>query len=445
MAGPWDKFADPAPAATGPWAKFGGSPKEPPIEKPAAAPKADPSDPYGSVMKTIIGGGEAAWNMASGAIAKPVSDVMGMAAMAKDSITGAKPDDRRAEGFKNEVQDRLTYEPRTAAGKAIAKYNPAALVGKGVDAVGGAAGNMIGDESDSTWRRALGGGVHEAVNQLPALVGSKGAAIGAAAKDTMRAGAERSMRSALKPSLAVEDRVPVKKAVDTLLEDGINVSRGGAETLRERVGNLNSQISTAIQNSNVVIDKRTVQMRLNQVFKDFENQVNPTSDIVAIQKAFDDFDKHPLITGNKIPVQQAQEMKQGTYRSLKDKAYGELKGADIEAQKALARGLKEKIAQAVPDVRALNAEESKMLNALPMVERALMRDANKNLVGLGWITTDPAKMAGWMADRSPLFKSLIARMLNQGSKAAPGAAKMLPLGGIAATQSANEIPPPPPQ
>ena len=40
----------------------------------------------------------------------------------------------------------------------------------------------------------------------------------------------------------------------------------------------------------------------------------------------------------------AQAMKQGTYRALGDKAYGELKGASIEAQKAQARGLKEELA-----------------------------------------------------------------------------------------------------
>ena len=43
---------------------------------------------------------------------------------------------------------------------------------------------------------------------------------------------------------------------------------------------------------------------------------------------------HPLLIGNKMSVQRAQSMKQGTYRSLGNKAFGELKGADMEAQKA---------------------------------------------------------------------------------------------------------------
>jgi hypothetical protein len=117
-----------------------------------------------------------------------------------------------------------------------------------------------------------------------------------------------------------------------------------------------------------------------------------------------------------MPVQLAQQLKQGTYRAISDRAYGEQGSASIEAQKALARGLKEEIAANVPEVRALNAEESKLLTALPLVERRVLMDANKNPAGLSWLARTPEAFAGFMLDRSPLFKSLVARMLNKQAK-----------------------------
>lgn len=81
-----------------------------------------------------------------------------------------------------------------------------------------------------------------------------------------------------------------------------------------------------------------------------------------------------------IPVQQAQDMKQGTYRELKNK-YGQIGSAETEAQKALARGLKENIAEAVPEIAGLNAQESKLINALNITERRAFMEATKTRWG----------------------------------------------------------------
>jgi hypothetical protein len=117
-----------------------------------------------------------------------------------------------------------------------------------------------------------------------------------------------------------------------------------------------------------------------------------------------------------IPVQLAQELKKGTYKTL-SKSYGELKGAEIEAQKALARGLKEKISESVPQVAGLNKRESDLLNALKVTERRALMDANKNPLGLGAIAPDPARMMAFLADRNAWIKSMGARGLYQASKA----------------------------
>jgi hypothetical protein len=148
-----------------------------------------------------------------------------------------------------------------------------------------------------------------------------------------------------------------------------------------------------------------------------------------------------LLQGKDIPIKTAQEMKQGTYRAIGSKPYGELKGAETEAQKALARGLKEEIAKMAPEVRHLNAEESKMLNAMPMLERRVLREADKNITGLGFLSFNPEMFLLYMADRSSLFKSLVGRMLHASAKSVPSMEMAGPALGIGATEQANQLPP----
>lgn len=52
--------------------------------------------------------------MGSSLIAKPVAEVSGIAAMFSDYLGGKKDGD--PVGFKNSVQESLTYQPRTTAG-----------------------------------------------------------------------------------------------------------------------------------------------------------------------------------------------------------------------------------------------------------------------------------------------------------------------------------------
>lgn len=118
--------------------------------------------------------------------------------------------------------------------------------------------------------------------------------------------------------------------------------------------------------------------------------------------------------GATMPVQLAQKMKQGTYQALAKK-YGQIGSADTEAQKGLARGLKDEIANAVPDVGALNRTESELINALTVSERRALMDMNKNPMGLSALAHSPAAWAAMMADKSALFKSLAARALNSAS------------------------------
>jgi hypothetical protein len=118
-------------------------------------------------------------------------------------------------------------------------------------------------------------------------------------------------------------------------------------------------------------------------------------------------------------------MKVGTYRNLNKKAYsGELKEGSVEAQKALARGLKEETEAAVKsstgvDIGPLNAREGRLIEAGEQTAHRVAQSGNRDLAGFAWATggplgNGPAGAANWLMaimDRSPAVKSLIARGL----------------------------------
>lgn len=412
--------------------------------KPTAAPDKPKEQGHGIAANVAGGLIEPLLSMGTGMLAKPVSDVagltrLGMEGMRRAGVPGIEERDPLT--VKQDVQRALTYEPKTAAGKFTTQNNPLALLGQLIGWGGKQAGELVAPPGTSgPLRSAIGSGVEEAVTQAPMFLGAKAPAATKAGSEALRGGAERLMHSALKP--AEKFAKQVDPGIDLLLEKGINVTPGGLEKIRTEIGDLNSRIGQLIANSPAVIDKQAVATRLYDTLAKFEKQVDPHADLATINKSWNNFLNHPLLTGKDIPIKTAQELKSGTYKQLQGK-YGELSSAESEAQKALARGLKEEIAKAVPEVRTLNAEESRLLQALPMVERRVLISANKNPIGLGILSMNPKHIAVWMADRSELFKSLVARMLNTGSRAMPGMQMAGPLGGMAVSSEANQIAPPP--
>ncbi len=417
----------------------------------------------GAVVEPIL-------HLASSMLAKPVSEIAGLAATGYEMATGGK-DAQYAPEFQKEVQNKLTYEPKTMAGKS--EYNPLnaipMAIGKGVEAVTpekaapGEANTLMG-----TVRNAAS----EAVPQAIGIVGTKYAPAAAAPAQkiakSLRSGAEDLMQSALKPTAKDLMNGKAAKAIDTMLEKGIPATPKGIEQIRTRIDELNDQIKEAIATSPERVETRKLMRPVVEKLKDFKKQVNPDADIAAIKKSWNEFKDHPLLqhetpeqvipaksdpyTGATIPekvipatgkedmsVQTAQALKQGTYKQLAKK-YGQLGSADVEAQKAIARGLKEQVAEKVPEVAPLNLEESKLLNVLSVAERRIVMEANKNPMGLSLLAKDPKAWAAFMADRSATAKSLLARILNRASKKLTGsnAEKAVKAGSVITPTEANK-------
>lgn len=283
------------------------------------------------------------------------------------------------------------------------------LANAGIRAAGGAAGGAMQaglvNPSDTGTGAAIGAATPGAIK----LAGATG--------DLIRRGGESAsrylMQSALKPTLEALRTGKAERAVDTLLREGINPTAAGVEKLGAMVDDIDRQVSGRIANSGQTVSKRQVLGTLNDKGMELLKQVNPDEAIAAVAKSGDEFLQHPLLaSGDAIPVQLAQDLKTGTYQTLK-KQYGEAKGPATEAQKALARGLKEAIEQAVPAVGPLNRRQSELINALKVAERRALVDANKNPMGLAILAGKPGATAAFLADRSALIKGLLARGVNR--------------------------------
>jgi len=300
------------------------------------------------------------------------------------------------------------------------------------DALDKAAYKAGGAVTDVTRSPAAGLAANIGVQTIPMVAGG---GLAKAVAPALRSGAETLMQSAIKPSLKQLRSGEAATAIDTMLNEGLNVTKGGVEALREKVGALNDQISQAIESSPASIGVANAGKTLKDVYQRFMNQVNPQPDLDAVRNAWQMFKSHPLIAGaEEIPVQLAQKLKTGTYRQIADK-YGQLGTAETEAQKGLARGLKEGVAEAVPEIAGLNAQESKLITTLNIVEKRALLDLNKNPLSLALLAHNPASFAVYMADKSAPFKSIVARMLNYGQAQIPATAARLGIAGAESLQN----------
>ena len=250
--------------------------------------------------------------------------------------------------------DALRADPSRFIGNAIGQAGIGAILGEGA----GAAANVVAPK------------VIPAVGKV-ALLGKT---------------PEGAYESALKPSTVLS---PAERAsaVKAGLDQGIPISKGGLEKLTNQVETLNRAIKDELaKDPNRPIDPNAVATRADQAKARFAKQVNAGGDLQAIEGSKNQFLKEQgAINGNPAPPMNAidaQEMKQGTYRVLSGK-FGEQGSASVEAQKALARGLKEEIATQFPEIDKLNADESRLLNLQPLLERAVNRISNHQAIGIG--------------------------------------------------------------
>lgn len=269
--------------------------------------------------------------------------------------------------------------------KAITTASGAGIAGKGATDIASAGT----ENTPEAWQQRLTGGAEMAGGTAAAIPGIK-----AAAGNALLLGKtpQEAYQSALKPSTTIPPG-KVANIVNTGLTNEIPVSKAGIEKLGSLLDDLHDKVTAEIgAGQGKTIDPIAVASRADALKPKFANQVNPTGDLQAIEDSKQEFLKNqeePPAVGQgppnmrQIPAADAQAMKTGTYQQLKGKAYGELKSASIEAQKALARGLKEELVNQFPELKDLNAAEGSLYDLQPVLEKAIQRQGNHQIMGIG--------------------------------------------------------------
>lgn len=238
-------------------------------------------------------------------------------------------------------------------------------------------------------------------------------------------------RTALRAGYRVDKPIAeVQELARTGLAAGIPVSQAGVSKIYDSLQDLNKAVTDKVADAaagGLTIDRNAVSSRLVPVDKFFANQVAPEADLKDITRVKDQWVRN---NSAQIPADQAQAIKVGTYQQLQSK-YGKLSDAEVEAQKALARGIKEELATAIPELNNLNEKEGRLLDLQGVVEKAVNKSYNHN-GGIGpWltggaataITRDPkiGLAVGIMRDvlADPNLRSRLAIALNKAQAAHP--------------------------
>lgn len=219
-------------------------------------------------------------------------------------------------------------------------------------------------------------------------------------------------------------------AVKTGLEGRYPVTEGGLNKLRSNIDVLNKEIDNVISTGakgGKTVDMMSVVSRIDDLkdfYKDYPRAKKYLADLDAIQTEI-------LKTNDlTIPVNQAQKMKQRIYQ-INRKHYGDMKSVDVEADKAVARGLKEEIVKQHPELKVLNAKDSSLISFEEFLERAVNRSRNYDVIRMGdaimsvggSVVGGPggALTAGVTRHifESPGFKSRLAILLNKARRMNP--------------------------
>jgi Rod binding domain-containing protein len=223
------------------------------------------------------------------------------------------------------------------------------------------------------------------------------------------------MQTAVKPSTDDLLSGAASKATQSMLDEAIAPTMSGwglrdMPKVAKMTSQLDDQVGAAISASTAKTPVGAVASRLNETLEQAGMQVNPKTDINAVESAWTEFLTNPHIAGKKeIPVQLAHSLKKGTYKALGNKSYGEVGSTAVEAQKALARGLREEVAEAVPEIKPLIERQAALMNVRDVAGTRALLDANKNPLGLAALRVDhPLSSLSFMADRWGWLKALMA-------------------------------------
>lgn len=277
-------------------------------------------------------------------------------------------------------------------------------------------------------------------------------------------------KSALKGGYTVATPAEdVASAVQTARDNKIPITPAGQSKITDALTQIRQSITkktTDAAAAGVKVDPNSVMTRLDQLRSKYEQQVDPVQDLKDIDRTGKNFmaqntstvpgkpaqppssilgpNGQPITPATPatppssvtvpIPADQAQAVKVGSNALNADK-YGKISTAQMEAEKALTRGIKEELESQIPELGSLNANQAKLMNLEDILGKAVNKYTNSAGFAGDLGHTGVAASALRTVIANPMVKARIATMIDLARHANPGKFAASAANGTAAVNS----------
>lgn len=292
-------------------------------------------------------------------------------------------------------------------------------IDRGIYEAGGRVTDKLTELGASPEVAAAGGGLTNfGLQAATTMIGGGG---GKALEPAAKVAGQALMRQALKPGATAIKNGTAERAINSMLEEGISVSKGGREKAAQKIEDLKTIVDDLTSRSNGsanIIDALKPARELIERYKhggtDYAEKIKNVQDEVA--KLLD----HPDVRQQlRIPVATANQIKRGLYQEIGDPAFktGIKSGSVKEAKDALAHGLNEQVVKFVPEAKAINKHMGDLIEARKFLDSRLARQSASNMLSpwtLLLATHNPKLAALHAAQYYPQTSSALARLLYSG-------------------------------
>ena len=250
-------------------------------------------------------------------------------------------------------------------------------------------------------------------------------------------------RTALKPTRKMLESNPGMLRAG--IEAGITVPPRSMAVIHDAIEDLRDQINNGVAGNPGTVDPSKVVSALDELRGMYQNSANPNigGGIKAVDKVRDQFLRaHGAVppgqagtVAQPMSLDEAQQAKINTHILLRD-AYGDMKGAEVEATKQAARGLKEQIEAVFPEIAGLNQKQSDLMGLDEAMQRRVWQMENPTSTGFHTIPGTVKKALEMPELRSRLAIALASKGIeNPGDLIASRLKNLIAAGQAAVSQN----------
>lgn len=307
-----------------------------------------------------------------------------------------------------------------------------------------------------------------AARRLPGPAGTAAKAV----QDILPRTAEHLVSSIVKPTKTLSKYNPTINIPRTILDEGFasgNLEKGAGKAAK-LVEKLSADVSdkvNAFDANGQKLNFRKVLDELDRLETEYMHQPAAQADVAAVRSARQQLMENPLYATPEVPpgtmqvphptavdaagnpvmqsvptpgrpaqlipqtAAEIDRMKKNVYGGLKGK-YGVEKGAVIETDKALGRGLKRTLDENVPGVEAINKRQSGVIASRNALQDAVLREKNKYPFGL-------MDLVAFSHGKNPLLAALLLKHPTTGLPIARGIDAVGHIPGVAGTAKAATV------